>query len=412
LPLKGATFWFTFLVDKIVEEHPKAEEEPSQLQGVRLLLCERNPMTRLALSHLLIRWGIRVQEIDHLDNILPTLEKAIVENDPFWIVLFGVNQLDNLNYHYPIYPCPVAILGNNADPEDYQPLLEEGVAMYLAKPMTRKKLFEALCQLLSITQHPATPSPTLESPLLLEQPFPNAIHVLTVDDHPDNLRLIEVLVSELGANVTTASSAKLALTLTRQHTYDLILMDIQMPEMNGIEATQAIRQWEADTKVSQATPIVALTAHAMINEREALMQAGFNDYLIKPITEQTLRMMISKWTQQGININRAVSPHAGSPLTPSAIDEIKKDILQQLLATLPEEQAAIAAAFYRSAWKDMRDKVHRLHGAICYCGVPAFRDCVRKLEKIIGTQNAAHIAVQLEAFNEFCNQLLNPVVET
>jgi two-component system sensor histidine kinase BarA len=403
---KGATFWFTFVADK-PEESLQSTEEPSQLQGIRLLLCERNPMTRLALSHLLICWGIRVQEIDQFDHITPTLEKAIADNDPFWIVLFGVNQLGNLNYAYRSYPCPTAILGNTSDREQYQSLLDQGVALYLSKPITRKKLFDALCQLLSMTNSPYD-APLIGLPPEIDPlpapPISTQIQVLTVDDHPDNLKLIQALVHELGVEADTALSGPIALVRVKEQRYDLIFMDIQMPEMDGIETTEAIRAWESQEDLDP-TPIVALTAHAMVNEREALMQAGFNDYLIKPVIEQTLRMIISKWTQRGITFNRAVSPAV--QIGNSKVEAIQKDILSQLIETLPEEQLAITQAFEDRDLALMRDRVHRLHGAVCYCGVPAFRACIQALESAIVIENHNAIADCFHAFINECNQLCN-----
>jgi two-component system sensor histidine kinase BarA len=220
--------------------------------------------------------------------------------------------------------------------------------------------------------------------------------VLTVDDHPDNLKLIQALVHELGAEADTALSGRIALTYLKERRYDLIFMDIQMPEMNGIETTEVIRRWESQEDL-EATPIVALTAHAMVNEREALMQAGFNDYLIKPVTEQTLRMIMSKWTHRGITFNRAVSPSL--QISNVKVEAIQKDILSQLMETLPQEQLAITQAFEQGCLETMRDRVHRLHGAVCYCGIPAFRTCVQSLENAIVTRDRGTIACCLQAFS-------------
>ena len=403
-PGKGATFWFTFIADK-PDESIGRKEESTQLQGTRLLLCEKNPMTRLALSHLLTRWGIRVKEVDQLENIKPALEQAMLEKDPFWIVLFGVNQVNHLEHHCQTYPCPTAILGNTSNPEHYQPLLDQGVALYLSKPVTRKKFFDALCQLLSITNIPSE-TPCLESPPQTELTSPilpsARTQILTVDDHPDNLKLIQALVQELGAEADTAMSGRIAVSRLKTHRYNLIFMDIQMPEMNGIEATQAIRAWELEEQL-EPTPIIALTAHAMVNEREALMQAGFNDYLIKPVTEQTLRMIISKWTQRGITFNRTVS--TPPPISQSKIDAIQKDILSQLIASLSTEHSQIMQAFESGDLVLMRDRVHRLHGAVCYCGVPAFRTCIQALENAIVSADQEGIERCLYTFTAECNAL-------
>jgi len=242
-----------------------------------------------------------------------------------------------------------------------------------------------------------------------ESPISTRIQVLTVDDHPDNLKLIQALVHELGAEADTALSGPLALARLKERRYDLIFMDIQMPEMNGIETTQAIRTWEAQENLEEI-PVVALTAHAMVNEREALMQAGFNDYVIKPVTEQTLRMIISKWTQRGITFNRTVSP---SPQVSNAkVKAIQKDILLQLVETLPQEQRGIIQAFEQGCLESMRDRVHRLHGAVCYCGIPGFRIHVQALESAIIAGDRREVERCLQAFTHECSQLINSISVT
>lgn len=233
--------------------------------------------------------------------------------------------------------------------------------------------------------------------------FDSSLSILAVDDNPENLLLISVLLQELGVSVTTASSGYEALDII-YHTstpFTLILMDIRMPKLNGIETTHAIRAFELKNNL-KITPIIALTAHAFISEREALLSAGIDDCLIKPIDEMELQTLIRKWTQ----------------LPPPPIDwelslklasgkiELAQELLNKLITSLPLERDRIQLAFKEKNWTALRDWVHRLHGACCYCGVPTLKLAVQNLEKAIGTHAVDIVEPRLETLNEAIDQLL------
>lgn len=138
-----------------------------------------------------------------------------------------------------------------------------------------------------VSQVPKAETAALSS---VQESYASEIHILAVDDNPDNLRLITLLLQELGINVTAASSGQEALDAVFTHSFHLIFMDIRMPGMNGIKATQFIREHEQKNG-KLPTPIVALTAHALISEQEALLAAGVDDYLTKPIEEDQLKIL-------------------------------------------------------------------------------------------------------------------------
>ena len=124
-------------------------------------------------------------------------------------------------------------------------------------------------------------------------------HVLCVDDNPANLKLINALLSELNVEVKTADSGLNAIELCESNKFDLIFMDIQMPGMDGLEATLKIRSINSTYK---RLPIIALTAHAMKGEKERLLREGMDDYLTKPINQKQLQENISKWTQKKVTL--------------------------------------------------------------------------------------------------------------
>lgn len=207
------------------------------------------------------------------------------------------------------------------------------------------------------------------------------IRVLAVDDNEANLKLLCILLDDLGVDVTAATNGPEAVALAGQSRFDLIFMDVQMPVMSGIEAAERIHA------LRRATPVVALTAHALADEIENLLNSGMDDYIIKPINESCLRTMLLKW----------VSFDAGKPVKPVApvVDwklayqlaggkkDLAKEMLSMLLSSMPDDLTQIKSAYDSHNLVSLQDAVHRLHGAIRYCGVPGLHSLVKNLETMI-----------------------------
>ena len=151
-----------------------------------------------------------------------------------------------------------------------------------AKPACTRKLRRALADLISPRPLRSEPGEPLSS---------RAPRVLCVDDNPANLLLVQTLLEDMGAKVHAVESGYAAIDAVKQETFDLVLMDVQMPGMDGRQSTEAIRQWESE-RHGTPLPVVALTAHAMANEKRALLQSGMDDYLTKPISERQLAQVV------------------------------------------------------------------------------------------------------------------------
>lgn len=213
------------------------------------------------------------------------------------------------------------------------------------------------------------------------------IRVLAVDDNEANLKLLCILLDDLGVDVTAATNGHEAVELANQSRFDLIFMDVQMPAMSGIEAAERIHALRV---ADRPTPVVALTAHALTDEIEDLLNSGMDDYIIKPINEFYLRTMLLKW----------VSFDAGKPVKPvkpvaPIVDwelayqlaggkkELAEEMLSLLLSSMPDDLAQIKSAYDSHNLVSLKDAVHRLHGAIRYCGVPGLHSLVKNLETMI-----------------------------
>jgi two-component system sensor histidine kinase BarA len=263
-----------------------------------------------------------------------------------------------------------------------------------AKPACTRKLQQALAGLLSPRQ------PRVET-----QPQNNsrAPKLLCVDDNPANLLLVQTLLSDMGAEVRAVDSGFAAVEAVQRERFDLVLMDVQMPGMDGTQATETIRRWESEQRIDPV-PIVALTAHALANEKRALLQGGMDDYLTKPIGERQLTQVVLKWSGLSLggqptiqrlgreereeNGLEVLDPEEGLRLAAGKAD-LASDMLSMLLASLDADREAIQQAAQNGDRGALLERVHRLHGATRYCGVPQLRAACQRSETLLKQNDPA-----------------------
>lgn len=403
---KGTTFWFTLRAEKCPG---KAQVQPNELRDIHVLLYERHRVTRLALLHLLQEWGIRVEECDQPEDIPEIVAAAKAKGDPFKMTIIGVNQplverdfiINMINQLKGPLECPVGILANTTEYLVHSEILQAGATLCLAKPVCRLKLYEALRRIFILQPQQITSIPAA---------LPR-LNILAVDDNPANLKLVKVFLEDIGVVPTLAKSGYEALQFIKKHSYNLVLMDLQMPGIDGVETAIQIRNTNNPNYV---TPIVALSAHIQIEEQEKILDAGINDYLIKPIDENSLRASIYKWTHSGVRSNTKENSAMDSNVQLKTIDwelckklagfkdDLALEMLEMLIDALPQDKANIIEAFAQDNLIAMREHVHKLHGACCYVGVPKLRIIARELE-------TALVANTTDALTAYVNNLQSEV---
>ncbi|MEP2652053.1 MAG: 7TM diverse intracellular signaling domain-containing protein [Paraglaciecola sp.] len=242
-------------------------------------------------------------------------------------------------------------------------------------PLTLRKLNSLL--------HVPEESPTNKLQQRLEM-LP-AARVLAVDDMEINLRLLTTWLKNTNLQLTLAFSGSDAVEQCKETEFDLILMDVQMPNMDGLQATKLIRQ----TKLNLGTPIIAVTAHVFKEEQDKLLASGMDDYLPKPINLSDLIDLIKRWCQiGGSKDSEQVSFDWELALKRTNQNEdAAKDILQKFIQELPKLTEAILVSRQEQLYEDMLAKVHQLHGACCYTGVPALHSLCEQLESALKTKH-------------------------
>ena len=228
--------------------------------------------------------------------------------------------------------------------------------------------------------------------------------VLAVDDNQLNLKLVCTFLEDLGTDVTAAHSGEDAVKLAAANHFDLILMDIEMPGMGGIEAMHRIH----DSQVrAQKVPVIAVTAHTLPDEIIKLLNAGMDDYVVKPISEQQLREKLDKWTRPEVSI-----PQAGETRDNSIVDwelglrlanskpDLAKELLTILKETLPDDLVSINSTFETEDTDMLLQQVHRLKGAVRYCGVPGLHEAVEQFDIALKAGDSTQAKSKLDVLND------------
>ncbi|MCF6767626.1 response regulator [Thiotrichales bacterium 19S11-10] len=385
---EGSTFWFTVKLKKTPHVLPIKERE--KLADKHIVVHYDDEKSKEALEHILNFWQANITFVstnemlidfvadkDHrLDCIIldyinlpdaPVLRKSLlddIENFTNTPVILLINMDDNLAKHY---------------------AEAAGIRYFLVKPYKRSQLYEMITKRYELDSSHLLLTHHKESPL--QEDYQDK-HVLAVDDNKINLRLITILLENIGLTVTAATGGKKAIELSEKQTFDMILMDIQMPEIDGIEASKQIRK----TKLNKKTPIIALTADILGGQRKKLLEQGFSDYQSKPITEQKINYLVNNWLRKNIKKVDKITNEALEKASDVYVDmsigiklaggseEVALEMFEMLLNDLEEAKVLIRQYTEESDYQSLIQVVHKLHGGCCYCGVPILKVKVRELE--------------------------------
>jgi CheY-like chemotaxis protein/HPt (histidine-containing phosphotransfer) domain-containing protein len=294
--------------------HSPAAPSPDSrlLAGVRVLVVDDNSTNRVILRQQLHGWGMIVTTAAGAGDALQLIHRAVLAQRPFHLAVLDMHMsgMDGLQLARQLQETPATaatkllMLSSTYAITDQAARLESGVLRFLNKPVRRADLFRAVTGILAALPPEASrPSPPHAKP-----PAHPGRRVLLVEDTPINQYVATAMLEKLGVAVTLAVNGLAAVELVRSQSFDLILMDCHMPEMDGFEATRRIRDWQRAATPPRDVPIVALTANALTGDREACFAAGMSDFLTKPITASSLAAMLARHL-------RTAAPAAASPAT-------------------------------------------------------------------------------------------------
>ena len=299
---EGATFWFTARLKKSSMDMIQAEPTARSLAGRRILVVDDNATSLQLLERLLSGWGCTLQSRPSASKALAELRRAATTEEPYELVLIDHRMpgTDGIKLSHEIRADPIlktpalVLLTARSERPGQESMQTLGLCSCEAKPIFPDKLRATLSRAFE-TQRPAScPTPaTLPAPSAVRR----ETSILIVEDNKVNQKVIHLLMQKLGYQVDMANNGYEAIAALNRKRYALVLMDEQMPEMDGLEATRYIRQAQAAKSpyFPAGIKIIAMTAKAMAGDRQACLDAGMDDYLSKPVNPETLRDMLARY---------------------------------------------------------------------------------------------------------------------
>jgi PAS domain S-box-containing protein len=305
-PGQGSTFSFTaqFAIETEVKEHK--EKSVLDMKGVRVLVVDDNETNRMILRTSLSKLGACVTEADDGEHGLSEFKRAMTMATPYQLALIdrrmpGMDGFE-LAQHIKetmgnIKNTAVMMLTSDNRGGDLALCKELDIAFYLVKPVKKQELLDAIAAIMGRRISP----PTSKIPDVRQVDFSiiRSLNLLLVEDSADNRLIIQSYFKRATDHIDIAENGTIAVEMFKAKRYDLVLMDVQMPIMDGYTATREIRKWERENGRKE-TPIIALTAHAMKEDVQKSLDAGCTDHLTKPIKRATLMEAVQKYTKSAI----------------------------------------------------------------------------------------------------------------
>ncbi|WP_393970025.1 two-component sensor histidine kinase BarA [Kluyvera intermedia] len=377
-PNRGSTFWFNINLDLNLNVISDGLDTRS-LKGKRIAYVEANAaaaqatLDMLASTPLEVVYAVSITAlpVEKYDILLVAVPVSVRDLSMHRDKLNAALAMTNLLIL--ALPCHAHV--------DAESLKKDGAAACLLKPLTTTRLLPVL---LEFSRTPTAPLalPSTEHRLPMT--------VMAVDDNPANLKLIGALLDDQVQHVELCESGQQAIERAKQMKFDLILMDIQMPDIDGLRACELIRQLPHQ----QQTPVIAVTAHALAGQREKLLAAGMNDYLAKPIEESRLHDLLLRYKP---GINPLPQPLQSESLEPTidhnaTLDwqlalrqaaykpDLAREMLQMLVAFLPEIRNKVEEQLVGENPENLVDAIHKLHGSCGYSGVPRLKHLCQLIE--------------------------------
>jgi PAS domain S-box-containing protein len=417
---EGSTFFFTARLG-LQAALATQDVQPAalDLHGLEVLVVDDNATNRGILEKMLVNWQITTSVVDSGPAALTAMELARKAARPFRLVLLDAHMpgMDGFAVAEQIRGTPeligaaIMMINSNDQHGDAERCRELGVARYITKPVTQSSLLDAIMTALQPSD--VKPESSASEPHFAVNGCSDRLHILLAEDNEINQILAVHLLKKPGHTVATAINGKEAIAaLDREH-FDLVLMDIQMPEMNGFEATALIREKEKGT--SSRIPIIALTAHAMKGDRERCMAAGMDGYVSKPIRPEDLFSAIEVAIEAASGTVRAAVE-----VTPKRVEcdylallaqvdgdrGLLRDIVSLFIEDYPRVLSEVRDAIARTDGQKLEREAHRLRGSIGnFHAKPAVQSALR-LEKMgrsgdmVGAVDAlAELEADLDALN-------------
>ena len=388
VPGKGSTFWFTLPLLRAADA-PSTAALKAPLDGIRVLVVDSSETHRRLIRHNIAAWKMESDEAIDNDEALAKLRQAAADGTPFDIAIIdvvapemkGVALARLIKSEAPIAGVKIITVTSMSNRLDHALMRSAGIESGLSKPVKQSALYDAIITALSGSEARARDA----RPRAAVVPRRENVRVLVVEDNPVNQKVAVRQLERLGYSADVAGDGLEAVEVTGRIPYDLVFMDCQMPEMDGFEATRAIRRRENG---QGRVPIIALTANALAGDRERCLAAGMDDYLSKPVSERDLAATLERW----LSHIPAPAPVQPPPLDEEVLQRLRElsfgssDFLREVadlfLSDVPPRLEAIAGAARRRDAVELAAAAHALKSSAGNIGATQMHGLASKLEQM------------------------------
>jgi two-component system sensor histidine kinase/response regulator len=435
---KGSTFWFTARLEKQPEGAHRALSRPADLRNLRVLVVDDNETNRRIVHEQVISWGMKNGMAEDGQSALKALRGAAQSGESYDLAILDLDMpgMDGMELAHRIKTDPaiastklilLTSLGLRGEAEQARRV---GFSAYLTKPVRQSRLYDAIATVMNLPEKKEATAPEHETPIVTRYSLEEAkahtrerlarAHVLVAEDNAVNQKVAVRMLARLGYHADVAANGLEALEALSRIPYAAILMDVQMPEMDGYEATAEIRRREAEGD-GRHTPVIAMTANALEGDREKALEAGMDDYVAKPVKAEELEAVLERWIpQQEEPLEPSVSaPDDGSraseeteaPLDERALAGLRelqqegepdfvKELIELFLSDVPPQLATLREAVRGNDAESVERIAHTLKGSSGNMGAKKMTALCAQLQEAGASRDLAGAPELLERLEE------------
>jgi two-component system, sensor histidine kinase and response regulator len=378
---KGSTFWFVIPLESRSEVSTVSIRD--ELRNVRVLIVDDETHAQEILHSYVVSWGMRNGVASSADDGIRKLKKANADGDPYKVVIIpeksGIDMAKEVIHDSVLSTCKLILLTAFDTPGLGTQAIDLGFKAYITKPVRQSQMLDCLVGVVCGGKSIITQSAADAKIKNASQQRPGRAElILVAEDHAVNQQVAQLYIDDLGFACNIVNNGKEAVEAVSRNNYALVLMDCQMPELDGLAATKCIRR--AEFLTGKHVPIIAMTAHAMEGDRDRCIAAGMDDYISKPIEPEQLRVVIEKWLPrqvEGAISRRGLLENLGEQTkVPLDLDTVvvrygaaaSHSLLKTFLQEVPQAFAKLQQVRKVSQGGEFLDAVHGLKGicaAVC-----------------------------------------------
>jgi len=410
---EGSTFWFAVPVKTAGSFDTSTRAQPD---GMRIALIEEHALCRQALQCMLEQWGCETVSLE-LDDC--SLDHRLADTGAFDAAIIGISRdhltsmkdprcIEQMRSATAIPTMVIISTRSYADLDAFTSAGFDKVIFRTSRQDMMKKELVRLVTGVSETGESSQPSRQSES----REQLPR-LRILVVDDNDTNLRLAEIILKNRNMDVCIARSGEECIDRIRESEFDLVLMDLHMPRLNGYETARRIRAFETDGK---HTTIIALTANVQPQVIEKVNKCGMDDVLIKPISDHLIADIIARYFIRGDAATTTVTSSECGDDGVFSYDEARKltngntelalELVSMLRNELPRHRHSIMSAYESDDLAQLKEHAHKLNGASRCCGTPGLQQAADALERAIDSEPHEHIGTLVDELLDAIDRLM------